>query len=663
MFGVIVAIVASVVVAAAVLAKALTEAGKDADSNFSNRPVGKTQTPCPKVEYELVELVEVVTQDKEKWVKGAGMDTTEISDKLERTEKDGSGFKQYINLDKDLEGQSKRHPEYGREITFKVRVKQKDGKTDKLAGVKIKFSNKCTKAGNRANPDSKIWSDANLTGDQKHGFGSKNGNTTEIAQTNDKGWAGPVSYFVSMYGGDQFEISAELDPSVEGAKGSQPKKTKKYVVWRKFWYQMTYAKGFAAKQPTGAEKVYEEVFAEMVKSSEKKFKKDDLPEDLKNRTFLKEYMLKKGGANKDVAVIGAHNKNEFAKKPIYDKTKPKGHSIKSNLIICEYQCDPATDNNRNPAYSGLGKFLITKNGQEITLPQGAGGAIVSKPALRAGKNLVVKGEWSKKMHPWHKEGDLKDENIDINPSRTSTLSVKIDLSKGGIGATPSSSNVLYVKLQVDTAESFLGESFGKGQILCVYLPTASAGKQGSEEDFNDTVAHELGHMWDQSPESANKPKSLKNHPLQYVAHGGSGSHCRHGATASVKKQGNNLYIASQDANTTITKTTGATKTHQVVSTAGFIAGHKVKVNNVEKVLAQVTDATHLKFTTSFAATQNQPVRQELTFSPVNWNDSNQKWPSPYKGDCLMYHSFSKACSHKFCKVCKPYLQLQDMSFL
>jgi len=169
MFGVILAIVASVVVVAAVLAKALSNAGKDADSNFSNQPVGETDTPCPKVEYELVELVEVVTQDKEKWIKGAGMDTTEISDKVERTAKDGSSFKQYINLDKDIEGQSKRHPEYGREITFKARVKQKNGKTDKLSGVKVKFSNKCTKDSNRSSPDSKVWSDANLTGDQKEG--------------------------------------------------------------------------------------------------------------------------------------------------------------------------------------------------------------------------------------------------------------------------------------------------------------------------------------------------------------------------------------------------------------------------------------------------------------------------------------------------------------
>lgn len=627
-----------------------------------------SKTGCKKVEYELVELVEVVTQNEEKWVEGAAMkptDTTMLTKSIKREKDKDNHFRQYINLDRDLEGQAKRHPEYGPGISFRARIKRKDGKKEKLNGVKVKFKYNCTKAANRSAPDASVWSDADLTAGQKAGFGSKGGTADTTAQTDNKGWTSPVTFYTSAYGGDQFEISAELDPSVEGATGAQPKKTgSKYEVWRKFWYQMTYANGFGAKQPTGAGEAYAEVFAEAAKSSEKQFEKTDLPDDLKDRTFLKEYMVKKGGANKDVAVIGAHNKNEFAKAPIYDNTKPKEHPLKANLIICEYQCDPATDNNGNPVYTGLGKFQITRNGHEVTLPRGAGGPIVSKPTLRAGKNLVVKGEWSKKLIPWHKEGDLKDENIDINPSRTSTLSVKIDLSKGGIGApTPSSSQALYVKLQLDTAEGFLGESFGKGQILCVYYPTAPAGEQGSEEDFNDTVAHEMGHMWSQTPEPTEQPTSMKDHPLQYVAHGGSGSHCRHGAKGSLKKQGNSVYTASRNADTTITKTAEATTTHQVASTEGFIPGHTVKVNNVEKVLSKVKDATHLEFTTSFAATEHQDVQQKLTFSPVNWNNKNQEWPSPDNGNCLMFHSFSEACSHKFCKICKSYLQLQDMSSL
>jgi hypothetical protein len=76
---------------------------------------------------------------------------------------------------------------------------------------------------------------------------------------------------------------------------------------------------------------------------------------------------------------------------------------------------------------------------------------------------------------------------------------------------------------------------------------------------------------------------MKDHPLQYVGHGGQGSHCRHGATVAP--------------------------------------------------------------------------------GPVNWQDPSEDTPSPANGDCIMYHSFSAACSHKFCATCKPYLRLQEMSSL
>ena len=539
-------------------------------------------TPPPKppddkrvVEYELVELVEVVTQAKEKWVKGPAMDTTDtavIAESVERKDKDGSHFKQFINLNKDLEGQPKRHPELGREITFRARIRQKDGLKDKLAGVKVNFSHSRTDGPNRSNPAAPspgVWTGAALTGDQKEGFNRANGDATTTGQTDSQGWTGVVSFHVSVFGGDRFEIKAELAPGTPGAQGSAPIKTKaQYVVWRKFWYQLTHATGYNPPQPTSAEQAYTEVFGGMTKANVKTFSKTDLPANLQDRTFLKEYMVKQGGADGDVAAIGAHNKEEFAKM----LTSEPDHPLKAHLIVCEYQCDPA-------APSALGIFSLTANGQAITLTKGSGGSIVSKPALKAGANLVVVGEWATVQTPWTKGGDITDANIEIDSGRASTLSLKINLPAGA--PAPSDATKVYVKLQVQTCASYLGESFGKGQILCVYRPSAAAGSQGSEVDYNDTVAHELGHMWNQTPVPAKQPNSMNDHPLQYVGHGGQGPHCRHGATVAA----------------------GA----------------------------------------------------------VNWQDKTQETPSPKAGDCIMYHSFSRACSHKFCVTCTPYLQLQDMS--
>ncbi len=629
-------------------------------STTSGGSISSATQKCPEIKYLLADLVEVVTQDEEKWVKGAAhgpTDTSAIKTSLNRTDKDQDGsFKQYINIDRDVEGQDKRHPEYGREVTFKARVKRGDGKTEKLDGVKIIFKNRCKKAANRDTPESTVWSNASLTGEQKEGFDSKGGTSTTTVQTDDKGWTSPVSFFFSQYGGDQFKISAELDPLVKAARRRPPKLTKIYVVWRKFWYQMTYAKGFAAVQPAKAEKAYEEVFVEMVKSPQKEFDEGDLPEDLKKRTFLEEYQVKKGGADAKVAVIGAHNKDEFVKEKFYKRDDPKGTPLKAHLIVCEYQCDPTR--------SAIGKFKLKANGEAVTIAPGSGGGIVCKPALRPNCKLVVKGEWSKTYRPWNKGGDIIDSCIEIYKTRPTTLTVKVDLSKGatvisGTVPVPSASHPVYIKLKVETAKSFLGESFGKGQILCVYRPGADNAKptQANKQDYNNTVAHELGHMWNQTPKPANKPDSMKDHPLQYIAHGGSGSHCRHGMQLLYNAHG----IVSEDTTTIITKKASRAKTHEVASTAGFYKGHKVKVNGSKKTVKEVTDATHLKFTRSFTSKIGYVVEQKMSDYPVHWNDRNQKNPVPYNGDCMMFHSFSKKCSNKFCKICKAYLQLQDMS--
>jgi len=613
---------------------------QDPKANGGGNPAGKPQAQCHQdtQTFELSELLEV-------YIEG-GADKTQAT----------GGRKQYVNLKSDAEGADKTHPEYGREITLKARVKEKSGKTDKLAGIKVIFSFTRTDGPRRTTPAT-AWDAAELADDQKEGFGG--GKTATVtAEADALGWTSKVSFFTSMFGGDQFEISAKLDPLTPGASGAAPKKTGKYIVWRKFWYQMSYADGFTVPDPTTAEAAYTEVFAEVSKSNEKQFTKADLPNDLQNRTFMKGYMFEVGGADSDVAVIGSHNKNQFVTSAKLKQTVEAGKPIKAHLIICEQQCDPKDA-------STLGLFKLTSNGQEIVVDPGTGGPIICKPSLKPGSKLVVSGEWSRTQFPWSRGGDVTDASIEIGQARSDLLKISVDLSKGSTGApVPTNGRPIFVKLKVNTAEGFLGESFGKGQILCVYRPSVSAGDQGSEADFNNTIAHEMGHMWNQTPETGNQPDSMKDHPLRYVGHGGSGCHCRHDATQSLKKKGDGMVVASGNADTTIRETsTTAKNTYTVQSTAGFIKGHAVTVNGVARTISAIVDATHLKFTTSFTANTDGAVQQRLTYGPVNWNNEDQEEPCPYDGSCLMYHSFSTRCTSKFCDTCKPYLQLQDMSTL
>ncbi|ARU58828.1 hypothetical protein OLMES_4840 [Oleiphilus messinensis] len=504
--------------------------GSDSGTDEKDDKDDKKPQKEPEVEYELIELVEGVKQSQDKFVKGPGMDTSETSifkANVSRTDKDASNYKQYINLSQDLEGQDKRHPEYGRIIRFRARVKQKDGKTDKLSGVSVVFSFARTDGVNRKDAggsEPACWDGADLSGSQKEGFGSAGGATTKTVTTDAKGWTSEVSFYVSEFAGDQFEISCKLKDGTAGADGAQPLKTSaKYVVWRKFWYQLTHADGYNAPQPTKAESAFAEVFAEMVKVNTKKFTRDDFPADLKDRTFYKEYMLSSGGADKTVANVGdSSNIAEFRTNAKLKMTTEADHPVKENLIACEYQCDPQ-------GRSQLKVYKLTSANQTITIAKGNGGSIVCKPPIKAGAKLVSAGEWSKAETPWSKEGNITDDHIEIDSSRTSTLQVKIKLPADA--PTPTVADPVYVRLQVETAASFLGWATSSG-IVAVYRPAAAAGAQGSEADFNDTAAHEFGHKFNQTPKPSKEPSSLKAHPLQYVGHGGSGSHCRHGATVA-----------------------------------------------------------------------------------------------------------------------------------
>jgi hypothetical protein len=480
---------------------------------------GPKPPPGPETDvFELVELVEVVKQDAEKWVKGVANDNTDtatIPKNVVRGDKDKGNAKQYINLAHDLEGQAKRHPEYGREIVLKARVRKKSGKKDALSGAKVEFKLKRTDGPLRKTPAT-IWKSAELTAAQKEGFGSAGGGDKITATTDSKGWTDAVTLTLSMYAGDQFEVSAQLTADTSGGPGTALKTTAKYVVWRKFWYQLTHAKGFNVPDASKASAAYAQLSADMQKANTKEFLKTDLPADLQPRTFMPEYMLEQGTGNAEVAAIGAHNKNEFAKM----MTKEAEHPLKAHIIVCEYQCDPAGP-------SSLDILAMTARTQSFTLGSGNGGSIVSKPPLEAGAKLVIVGEFATQRSPWTKLGNISDADLEIDPARGSTMDVKITLPAAAPNPTPA--QPVFVKLQVQTAESYLGESFGSGQILCVYRPKAAAGAQGSELDYNDTVAHELGHMWRQTPGPAKVPASLNAHPLQYVGHGGQGPHCRNGA--------------------------------------------------------------------------------------------------------------------------------------
>ncbi len=657
-----------------------------------SKSIGDTKLPCQdgseKIDtenisedtvYDIEELVEIVPNKNNKT-------ETLVNN---RTDKDDDGnYKQFINLDQKIDG--KTYPENGRKIVFKAKINRKSGDGE-LKGIYVKFSYTKEDGPNKAIPD--FWYTTELTGFLKEGFHRISSNTMEqTVPTDDNGWTKPVSFFLSTFGGDKFKISVELHPSTPGA--SHKISSHQYVVWRKFWYQLTYYENLDAIIPTNAELAYKKVYAEMIQSSESpeyKFE-EDLPADLINRTIYPEFMLKYGGDElKEVVTVGNNNKYCFTKPPFYHSDIPKKETLKANIIVCEYQCDSTE--------TATALWIISAYTQLLTatMAEGDGGSIICSPALKKRKvndagqvvdtgHLVDIGEWDYGYlrsglvpsnppqigdYDWYIGGDIPDAGIEIEHGRGSTLEVEINLSEFNPAppTTITATNPIRIRLKLKSAEDFLGESFGKGQILSVYKPGTPKGQVFSIEDFNNTVAHELGHMWNQTPEKFKEPMILKPHPLRFIAHDEDGEdcgcHCRHGATEYKMNDGTTIINLPT---TKITEEKQFPKfTHSVEDTSNFNKSYPVEINGIQRFIKEITNDITIKFSEAFTANVDDIVIQKDNILPnaiidnENWDNGTATEPRPIDGDCIMFASFSSKCSNKFCETCKSYLQLQDMS--
>ena len=453
-------------------------------------PAGSTEQSCPLQKPHLVEVVEVVARSPLGVVVGAGAASGKLATKTTRTDKNGGLFKQFINLDKDIDGADKRHPEYGRAVELRARIEGGGS----LAGQTVKFT--CTKTDG---PDRPTGMTA-LTGGAAHGFGSAGGDESATASTDAEGWTGTVEFHLSQYAGDSFEISAQLLEG--GAPAGAVMKIGKYEVWRKFWYQSTHATTHVIAAPAKSVTAYVGVCADMLAAEEATFTTADAPA----HTFYPGWMVKTGGGDADESVIGGHNRDSFY--PLF-KDKP-GEPVKGHLIFCQHQWDPA-------GVSNLVSTAVTTNpSADIVVDLGAWNAGIVKPALSG--SLVSSGKWKKGAA----EGALSDDDIQIVKGRAGLNVVKVKLPAGA--PDPTAGGVT-VEFKLAYGKYYAGESNGKHMLIR---------ENGDDKQLTQVIAHEFGHGFGQTPREGTQPAPLVKHPKQYDnAHGGQGSHCSDAATEVV----------------------------------------------------------------------------------------------------------------------------------
>ena len=449
-------------------------------------PVQKCKPSPPKV--TLLELVEVVRRGDEGVVTGAGDASPKLATLTARSAKNGGAFKQYINLDKDVEGAGKRHPDYGRYVEVKARLTCVNGP---ISGHAVTFSYSLTPGPVRP---------ANMTGGVAEGFGALGGAKTTTSSSDAEGWTGTVRFYLSQYAGDQFTISAKA------AEDATTKATGTFEVWRRFWYQKTRATTHVVPEPDKSVTAYDKLNAEMVAGTEVTYAKAAAPAN----TFYPAWMVKIGGSDDEHSVIGGHNKADFYKKLNEKPEEP----VKGHLIMCQHQWDPFGE-------SDLLTVPIDKTPSDpltLTLAGGAFNAGILKPALKG--DLIVIGTWSQGTH----SGNLTADNILIEKARTGLNVVRVSLPAGA--PVPTAAAKVTVKLKLRFGKFYAGESVKK-QMLIVY----DADKATAAAQFNQVVSHEFGHGFGQTPLDGKQVAPLPKHAKAYNdAHGGQGPHCSTDAT-------------------------------------------------------------------------------------------------------------------------------------
>ena len=95
---------------------------------------------------------------------------------------------------------------------------------------------------------------------------------------------------------------------------------------------------------------------------------------------------------------------------------------------------------------------------------------------------------------------------------------------GGTNIVPTNAKKASVNIQMNAANGpWAGESGQPGSPHCLIVVDTNL------NNFNNTIAHEIGHMLSQVRATKNW-HGVPDHPDEYVKRGGQGSHCKRDAT-------------------------------------------------------------------------------------------------------------------------------------
>jgi len=348
------------------------------------------------------------------------------------------------------------------------------------------------------------------------------------AKTDVNGSAECKELALSRLGGDKFRIGAYIDQDAHLAKyvddhaelkKKKPSLSDELQVWRKAFIQISRNKTSVLQARDSTVAAFESAYTLVREVDETQYD----PSTIAGLVEHPKWQFESGDASgKKIICVGDHNKTKFhgLMKAATAATTPKAH-----LIMCDAQWDPEAGSEQN--------FNLTKREQSVNYKNAAGNSYsgVFDPPLKGG-SLLKKGEFE-----WNDGTILHKGNVtvEVQQARTHYSEVRIKIPAtcpatcacgGGTAMAPSGAKKAKATIRLEGSSGpWAGESGHKGSPHCLIVVDSNSAA------FNNTISHELGHMFGQVREVANW-LGLPKHPDQYTRRGGQGSHCKKGAHES-----------------------------------------------------------------------------------------------------------------------------------
>ncbi len=391
-------------------------------------PKGGVKAGCQNQdqEVELVQIVEMYQDHDGKW-----------------KERNPLGRKQFINLDYKIDLKND-HPEYGRAIWLKAKLKWKSGDLRRsLDGKNVYWYSEGSKTNN-----------TKLSKEQKSSFDSEGGDLQKKpSATNREGWTEKVPFYLSLYGGDQFDIYATTDKAYKGGMSAGSR----YTVWRKLWFQVSEMEHRSGKGKYELPKAVTDAITNGYSTAKIELTEKEPRGKIPHK------------GNTPTGDIGNLGKTHFVK----DSLVP----FKCHLMTCDYggqitETKPVKDKLEAKAWTSPDWYLLWPHDGALS------GKVKAK--YKSGKN------WK----------DIPGGNLDTeeHPDQPGFKKVKIDFSKGSVAPTKKDPVDIDLELKCSGPSTYLGWGGGSPHILlCTGMLRDTFVAAERDLTQRSDAVHEIGH--------------------------------------------------------------------------------------------------------------------------------------------------------------------------